>query len=558
MADTTTLAAWLDNTVPPLLAHWRVAGLSVCVVQPDMPPTCMAWGYRDAAKRKPMRIDTPIPIASMSKAFTTTAFALAVGRGEIDWEARVREWVPELQLADARAAHQLTVLDMLSHRSGLPRHDGVWLGQQMTAAQLLSALPHLAPSRGLRESFQYQNLMYALAGLVLERASGRCWADCVMQDVLQPLGMVRSAALLSQMASHASLARGRTVAGESHVAERARDLGVMGPTGGVISCAADLSRFLALQLGDSPQSDKVRLADDDRRLMHSPLTPLDWPMSAVEFEAQFYGLGWFGGRYRGVPLLHHGGNLPGFCSHMALLPQQRSAFALLINEGPSPLRDVLSNMLTDRLLGATALPWSQRHDALIRAARTAKRLAASRAAASNTALQAFAHPAYGEIALHRRGTRLAMDIQGHRFALTAVAGDTYRLPSTAPQVWARRTVHLVRDAQAQVCGLRATLEAMAPGIVFEALPTAARAPLPGHYEAGLLHLQIDACPNGRLLLSRPTAPRRTLRALGDGGWQVIGGRAESVRVCRDARRGHEGLLYSIGDACFFVRPAARA
>jgi CubicO group peptidase (beta-lactamase class C family) len=555
--DSAALAAWLDECVPPLMARWRVPGLSLCVVGPRGAPILRAWGEREAARGAPMRVDTPLPVASMSKAFTTTAFALAVGRGEVAWEARVRDVVPELQLADGHAAEQLTVLDMLSHRSGLPRHDGVWIGQQMTPAQLLAVLAHVAPSRGLRECFQYQNLMYALSGLVLERATGRSWADCVADDVMRPLRMARSAPLVSRLAARAALAAGHSSAGAVRSAVRAVDLGVMGPTGGVISCASDMACFIALQLGLTAQTLQVGLAAADRQLMHSPQTALDWPMSPAEFEAQAYGLGWFCARYRGAPLVHHGGNLEGFSSHMALLPQQRCGFALLLNEGRSPLRDVLANLLTDRLIGAAPLPWSQRYQELLRGMRAAKRVSARRiAGVSKLALH---HPAYGTVTVHHSRGAYKLEILGRCHALGSLQGDTFRLPATAPHVWAARTVHLLRDAQGGLCALHAVLEPLAPAIRFEALAdtssasAAAQAPPGGCYVLGPLRLRIDECANGGLLMSRTTAPRRRLRPMADGSWHVLGGRAESVRWIRDARSGAQGLLYRIADDGFFLQ-----
>jgi CubicO group peptidase (beta-lactamase class C family) len=554
--DSAALASWLDESMPPLMARWRVPGVSLCVVGPFGAPILRAWGQRDAARGAPMRVDTPLPIASMSKAFTTTAFALAVGRGELAWEARVREFVPELKLADGHAAEQLTVLDMLSHRSGLPRHDGAWLGHEMTPAHLLAVLAHVAPSRGLRECFQYQNLMYALSGLVLERATGRPWADCVADDVMQPLRMGRSAPLLSRLAARASLAAGHLSTAKARAAVRAVDLGVMGPTGGVISCANDMAHFIALQLGLPPQRTQVDLAAADRQLMHSPHTALDWPMSCAEFEAQAYGLGWFCARYRGAPLVHHGGNLEGFSSHMALLPQQHFGFALLQNEGRSPLRDVLANLLTDRLLGAAPLPWSQRYQALLRGMRAAKRLSARRVA--SVSRLALSHPAYGNVTVHHTRGAYHLEILGKAYALSALQGDTFRLPATAPHVWAARTVHLLRDAQGRLCALLAALEPLAPAIRFEALANAAwpndaqQAPPGGCYVLGPLRLRIDACANGKLLMSRTAAPRRPLRLMADGSWQVLGGRAESVRWVRDAR-GRQGLLYRIADEGFLLQ-----
>jgi CubicO group peptidase (beta-lactamase class C family) len=550
-------ASWLDECVPPLMARWRVPGVSLCVVGPAGAPLLRAWGAREAARGAPMRVDTPLPVASMSKAFTTTAFALAVGRGEVGWETRVREFVPELRLADGHAAEQLTVLDMLSHRSGLPRHDGVWIGQQITPAHLLEVLAHVAPSRGLREGFQYQNLMYALSGLVLERASGRSWADCVADDVMRPLRMTRSAPLVSLLAARAALATGHSGAAKARSLVRAADLGVMGPTGGVTSCASDMASFIALQLGLAPQTTQVDLATADRQLMHSPQTALDWPMSPAEFEAQAYGLGWFCARYRGATLIHHGGNLEGFSSHMALLPQQRRGFALMLNEGRSPLRDVLANLLTDRLLGAVPLPWSRRHQELLHGMRVARRLSALRVAGVS-ALDLH-HPAYGSVTLHHSRGVYQLEILGKRYPLSAVQGDTFRLPASAPHVWAARTAHLMRDAHGRLCALHAVLESMAPAICFEASARAhpvSDAPPPpprGCYVLGPLRLRIDACANGGLLMSRTTAPRRPLRPMADGSWHVQGGRAESVRWVRDARSAKQGLLYRIADDVFFLQ-----
>ncbi|MEM5776463.1 MAG: serine hydrolase domain-containing protein, partial [Anaerolineaceae bacterium] len=162
-----------DDRIPRLMADWRVPGCVVAVVQDGAILHWRGYGFRDVEKRLPVDLDTIFAIGSTSKAFTSAAAAVLVDQGLLDWDTPVKHYIPEFDLVDAFAADRMTVRDLLSHRSGLPRHDGVWYGTSFSRKEVFDRLRYLTPSADFRTMFQYQNLMFMAAGYLIERITGQ-------------------------------------------------------------------------------------------------------------------------------------------------------------------------------------------------------------------------------------------------------------------------------------------------------------------------------------------------------------------------------------------------
>jgi len=176
--------ARFDELVAEVMAEWRIPGLALAVVRRNEAPLLRCWGVYDIDTGAPVTPDTVFPICSVTKSFTATALALLVDQGRVDWDAPVCAVLPEFRLRDPVATEQASLRDLLTHRTGLPRHDRVHTGGHLDNAGMLAALRHLEPSKPFRTTYQYQNLMYLVAGLVLERVSGERWEDFVRTRIL--------------------------------------------------------------------------------------------------------------------------------------------------------------------------------------------------------------------------------------------------------------------------------------------------------------------------------------------------------------------------------------
>src|SRR5215468_6078573 len=178
-----------DGFVEQVMKDWKVPGLAVAVVKDGKVIYAKGFGYRDVKKGLKVTPDTLFAIGSCSKAFTATAMAILADEGKLDWDKPVRNYLPDLMLHDGYATEHIRPRDLVTHQSGLPRHDMVWYGSPLSRKELYDRLRYLEPSRPLHAKYQYNNLMFMTAGLLVERLSGVTWEQFVRTRILDPLGM---------------------------------------------------------------------------------------------------------------------------------------------------------------------------------------------------------------------------------------------------------------------------------------------------------------------------------------------------------------------------------
>jgi CubicO group peptidase (beta-lactamase class C family) len=165
----------LDRLAVDVMADWQVPGAALAVVQDGTVALTKAYGQRDVEANLPVTRTTQFVIGSITKSFTATGVALLHNEGRLDWIKPVRDYIPEFRLNDPVASERITVQDLLCHQSGLPRHDWVHLPGDCSAAELLDVMCYLELSRDIRAAYQYNNLCYNVAGLLIERVSGQSY-----------------------------------------------------------------------------------------------------------------------------------------------------------------------------------------------------------------------------------------------------------------------------------------------------------------------------------------------------------------------------------------------
>src|SRR5215468_5237546 len=182
----------LECLITEAMDEWKIPGLAIAVVQNGEVTLVKAYGLRDVEAGLPVTTDTQFTICSITKSFTATGLALLVDERRLDWKKPVRDYVPEFRLHDAVATDRVTVIDLLCHRTGLPRHDWVHLPDDRAAGELLAPMRHLELSRDIRAAWQYNNLCYNVAGLLIERVSGQTYQDFIRSRLTDKLGMTVS------------------------------------------------------------------------------------------------------------------------------------------------------------------------------------------------------------------------------------------------------------------------------------------------------------------------------------------------------------------------------
>jgi CubicO group peptidase (beta-lactamase class C family) len=480
MAESTaTLSAALEGIIEAERQRFGLPGCAVAVVRGDEVLVARGFGTRDLAGERPVSKHTLFAIGSSTKAFTASLCGALVDDGLLEWDRPVRHYLPRLRMHDPVATELLTVRDMLSHRSGLPRHDLLWYGnEKLRRDDLVERLQHLQPNKTFRELWQYNNLMYVTAGYLAGELMGCSWEQAVRRRLLEPLGMGNTnfSVLESQQSPDHALPHAPTAEGLVEVPFRGLDLA--GPAGSINSCVADMAKWAMAQVNGGVVDGKQVISPAALKQLHAPTMVLgEDPTGAIWPEAVnlAYAMGWFVQTYRGHKVVHHGGDVDGFATMVALLPDERAGIVVLCNVDPCGLRDALPYVVFDRLLGLDPLPWGERYkefyDSLLggfRAAAAHKKASAATAPPSHP-LDAYAgryhHPGYGDVTISLDGDRLVPHFNDLQLRMEHIHYDTWGMHLPVPD-HPPLDMTFETGAGGSVTALHIPLEATVEPIVF--------------------------------------------------------------------------------------------
>jgi CubicO group peptidase (beta-lactamase class C family) len=399
----------LPAHVDGLMAEWKVSGLSVAVIKGDQVIWERGFGRTIGNENVPVTPETPFAIGSATKAFTALGLMLLVQENKVDLDQPVANYLPGFKIADPYVTANLTVRDILSHRSGIPRHDLVWFGSERSREELVKAIAFLPIGRDWRAVFKYNNLMYALAGYLTQKVSGKLWEDYIQQEVLSPLSMV-----------HTDFSYRLSERGPGNA---------MAPAGGIVSTVRDLSLWLRFFLRGGKADGETVLAEQLIAEIQTPQVVIGALPSDGENLLTAYGLGWFIGCYRGHYLVYHGGNVKGFTAHVSFLPREKIGLVVLCNASLSPVPELVALQIYDRLLNLPHIAWekkaanqlfkpAQNMATQIREYKSAQRLPGtqpSHALADYTGV--YLHPAYGELEVLQHNEGLFVRFHGQESKL---------------------------------------------------------------------------------------------------------------------------------------------
>lgn len=357
--------------VESAMKSWHCPGAAVAVIKGDDVLFQGAFGLRDVEAGLPMTVDTRFPMASVTKSFTAMSAALLVDEGKLEWDKPVREYIPEFILRDPYVTEHVTVRDMLSHRTGLPRHDLSAWRLDMSRAEFVRRMKYLKFNASFREKFQYNNLMYYATAYLVETIACHPWEDFVAQRIFAPLGMEASNFTPEPPREGHATAIGYRVDRDDdgravgHVSMPFGPHTELSPSaaGALFSTLADLIRWLQVHVNDGRAAGTQLISPDSLKQMHLPHTVI--PGSSIREELLgntivTYGLGWFVEPYRGYTLVHHGGDVEGHSLIVGFVPGQRVGVVGLTNCAAIPLRDVLLYEGIDRALDLSDRNWNAR------------------------------------------------------------------------------------------------------------------------------------------------------------------------------------------------------
>lgn len=347
----------LDRFVEEQLALWEVPGCAVGVIHGDGIVMNAGFGTKELDVVAPISAKTLFPIGSTTKSFTAAAVATLVDDGLIEWDRPIRDYIPGFTMHDTVATERITARDLLAHRSGLPRHEFVWLGHaDRTRAELVDRLRHLPFSKDIRQAWQYSNLGYVAAGYLVDVVGGMRWEEYLTTRLLKPLGMDRSNVSVTetQRADDVSLPHERRDGRIVRIPFR--DLSHIGPAGGINSAIDDMLAYVRAQLGGSESG---AISSQAIAEMHRPQMVLPEDRTFPESTRFAYGLGWVVGQYRGHRIVEHNGGVDGFLTDCMMLPDDGIGVVVLTNCW-SLMGPAIAYRVFDELLGLEPLDWAAR------------------------------------------------------------------------------------------------------------------------------------------------------------------------------------------------------
>jgi len=431
---------YLDRVVERARAQFEVPGMAVAVVKDGAVAVVKGYGVRKLGESAPVTPHSLFRIASNTKAFTTAALSMLVDEGKIHWDDHVIDYLPAFQMYDPYVTREMTIRDLLTHRSGLGLGAGdlmFWPATDLTRDEIIRRIRFLKPVTSFRSRYAYDNLLYLVAGQIIPAVTGKSWDDFVKERIFAPLGMTSTNASTAALVAAADVAMPHARADGKLVPIPQSDHDNNAPAGAINSCAADLAKWIVVQLNHG-QTGKSRLfSAAESKEMWTPQTILPIPdlpagapavLQAVQPNFHAYGLGWMLRDYRGRKMVYHTGTLAGYVSRITMIPEQNLGVIVLTNQEASEAHAAVAYTVVDHYLGAPESDWvaaeadlANREAAAGQAA--VKQAASRRNAASRPSLPLAAYAGryrdawYGDVLIEDRGGNLFISFT-HTKALT--------------------------------------------------------------------------------------------------------------------------------------------
>ena len=524
--DVTQRLGDFDAYMEKTMKDWNAPGIGVGIVMGDQLVFAKGYGYRDYGKKLPFTSKTLCPIGSNTKLFTAVSAGFLVNEGKLSWDDPIREKVPSIQFYNDDLNRNVTLHDMLAHRTGITRHDTIWYLSPDSRKQLFEKLKYMEPKEPLRTLFLYNNMMFCAAGYIIELQSGQTWENFVSSHILKPLDMTHTVYTIADMAKQPDYGVGYSEKRDSfelyHIPYYEDTPGIA-PAGAIISSIDDMSHWLIALMNNGQYKGKQALPADVLKKTLEPSIAL--PNTAGEVRGYWelmnsaYGMARQTASYRGHLLTYHGGDIDGFHAQVSFMPQEHiGVLVFVIGDHCASLYNTVSYNVYERLLGMDQTPWSDRLLAIrLKGKKAATEMrttvGADRVANTNLShpLEDFAgeyeDPAYGIMKIGSTKTGLTFDYHTIKLPLEHYHYDRFDTPDDERYgVW---SVNFLTNPQGDID--KAVMSLDEGEITFvrrpETLSDQLLRQLAGTYESPTgVKFQVVVQDNGRLATMYPGQP----------------------------------------------------
>lgn len=315
----------IDSYIKQAMNEWKMPGFAVAIVKNDSVIFSKGYGVRNIEKNEPVDENTNFMIASCSKAFTTASIARLVDQGKLKWDDPVIKYLPYFHMFDPWVTKEMTIRDLVTHRSGLATFSGdiLWLGSTYDKDEVIHRSQYLKPTTSFRSRYGYQNIMFSVAGEVIKAVSDTNWHSYVKHNFFEPLGMERSNTSIKEMKEKGNNAwPHRTKDGNVVPHSDYYSIETVAPAGAINSNVIDMAQWIRLQLNKGKYGDIRIFSERQSNEMWS---------NNMFLGNSNYGLGWFIAYNNGKRVLNHGGGMPGMISDVTIIPEEKFGMVILSN-----------------------------------------------------------------------------------------------------------------------------------------------------------------------------------------------------------------------------------
>ena len=352
----------IEAEINKILKDNHAAGVAVAVVEKNKVIFAKGFGYRDVENKLPVTEQTQFAIGSCTKAFTASILGILQKDKSINFDKPVVTYLPDVKFYTSDLTNHITIRDMMSHRTGLPRHDLSWYIAPDTRDNLVKRIQYMEPSAELRQTWQYNNFMYLLQGVIGEKLTGKSWENNVESNIFSKIGMTHSNFSIKDLANYKEPAIGYNLIKDSVIHKMPYyDIAGMGPAGSINSTVMDMSQWLKVWInGGKLDTVEIIPASYIAEAISSQMIIAPGTPTAEKPDIQFstYGFAWMLSSYKGHYRVEHGGNIDGFSASTSFFPTDSIGIVVLVNQNGSSVPSAVRNTISDRVLGLKYFDWN--------------------------------------------------------------------------------------------------------------------------------------------------------------------------------------------------------